>query len=59
MRYLIKKAVNNNSLQLEENGALIIPLDTKRQNYRYHPLLATFLTHQLQTESPARNSQIT
>jgi LuxR family transcriptional regulator, maltose regulon positive regulatory protein len=33
--------------ELERSNLLLIPLDTKREWYRYHPLFAEFLQHEL------------
>jgi LuxR family maltose regulon positive regulatory protein len=40
--------------ELERSNLLLIPLDTKREWYRYHPLFAEFLQHELaRTEADA------
>lgn len=38
--------------QIEKRGLFLIPQDNLRQWYRYHPLFANFLCHQLTKEKP-------
>jgi len=44
--------------QLEQANLFIVPLDTRRHWYRYHPLLLDLLRHRLQQTVPAGSGEI-
>lgn len=43
---------------LDQRNLFIIPLDTNRQWFRYHPLFADYLRTQIQTEQPAHFQEL-